>query len=239
MRIKAPQSLFLPAPKLNQLHILKQIALNSNISQAELAQRCMLSVAMINNYMKELCSEGLLEYRRKSSKTISYHVTAAGRSAADSTETALLRELLIHYAEAKERVRQIILNQVKGNHQRVVLFGRGNLAELAFHALESAEVSVVGVCDDDPAVIGRDWCGREILNPSQIRYVDPNSVVIASSDRSDEICRSLRHLEDRGIRLIRLEIAGIGGPSQESSKPPEATAEAPEVVLMSPNKQAG
>jgi DNA-binding MarR family transcriptional regulator len=234
MRTEVLQGLYLPTPKLNQLHILKQIASNPDITQAELAQRCMLSVAMVNNYMKEFCSEGLLEYRRKSSKTISYHLTAAGRSAADSTECDLLRELLIHYAEAKERVRQVILSQAKGNLQRVVLFGRGDLAELAFHALESAGVSVVGVCDDDPAVIGRDWCGREILNASQIRYIDPDSVVVASTGRSEELCRSLSHLEDRGIRLIRLEFAGIGGPRQESSEP----SEAPEVLLMSPNKQA-
>jgi predicted transcriptional regulator len=198
---------------------LKQIASNPEITQAELAQRCELSVAMVNNYMKELCSSGLLEYRRKSSKDISYHLTVAGREAADATQRELLQELVGFFADAKERVRRAILSQADGKLGRIVLYGTGDLAELVFHALESADVSIVGVCDDDPAVIGHDWCGREVLNPSQIRFVAPDSVIIATFVRTEEICISLRPLQDRGIHLIRLDGLCINGSTPKATAP--------------------
>jgi predicted transcriptional regulator len=234
MRTKAPQGLYIPTPKLNQLHILKQVASDPDITQAELAQRCALSVAMVNNYMKELCHGGLLEYRRKSSKSISYHLTVAGKEAADATRLELLQELVRLFTDAKERVREMISCQTHSDLRRVVLYGSGDLAEIAFHALESADVNIVGICDDDPAKIGHDWCGREVLNPHQIRFIAPDSVVIASLVRTDEIFRSLSHLQSRGIHLIRLDGLGAVGICQGPAMSSNGIGD----LLLSSKKQA-
>ena len=51
MQIKDLSNLYIQSPKLNQLNILREVAANANITQAELAGRCSLSVAMVNNYM--------------------------------------------------------------------------------------------------------------------------------------------------------------------------------------------
>ena len=208
MPTKLPHSLYIPAPRLNQLHILQKIAEDPHITQAELARHCSLSVAMVNNYMKELCSAGFLEYQRKSSKTIFYHLTSEGQEAASTTMQQLILELVRLFGDAKDRIRDVVRRSAGGELRRVVLFGSGDLAELVFHAINSSDVSVVGVCDDDPAKVGREWCGREMLNPSQIRFIAPDSVVIADSDRAEDIYRSLSYLSERGIRLIRLD--GLG-----------------------------
>jgi DNA-binding MarR family transcriptional regulator len=205
MRAKASQNLYIPAPKLNQLHILKEIAGDPDITQAELARRCALSVAMVNNYMKELCDLGFLEYRRKNSKTVSYYVTPAGKDATDATQKELLNELISLIAQAKEQVHEIIMSQARGELRRVVLYGTGILAEIAFHALEAAKVSVIGVCSDDPAEVGQEWCGRERINSSQIRYMAPDAVVIALLQRSDDVYLGLTQLYQYGIDLIRLD----------------------------------
>jgi DNA-binding MarR family transcriptional regulator len=204
MRTKVSQGSYIPAPKLNQLHILKQIAANQNVTQAELAEQCALSVAMVNNYMKELGDRGLLEYRRKNSKTISYHVTAAGKEAIAAAQNELLQDLSNLFADAKEQMQEMIVSQARGNLQRVVLYGSGVLGEIAFHALESARISIMGVCGDDPAEVGREWCGREKISPSQIRFMAPDAVVIAVAHRSEEMDRELAPLCERGIQLIYL-----------------------------------
>jgi hypothetical protein len=68
-----------------------------------------------------------------------------------------------------------------------------------------ASTNIVGVCDDNPETIGSDFCGREVLSPSQIRFLAPDAVVVADSKRTDEICRKLEFVTDRGISLIRLD----------------------------------
>ena len=205
MRAKTSHSLYIPAPKLNQLHILDEIMSDPEITQAELARRCALSVAMVNNYMKELCDLSFLEYRRKNSKTVSYYVTDAGKDAVNAIQKELLNELVSLIALAKEQVREIIMSQAQKELRRVVLYGSGILAEIAFHALESAKISVIGVCSDDPAEAGQEWCGRERINPSQIRYMAPDAVVIALLQRSDDVYLGLTQLYQYGIELIRLD----------------------------------
>jgi hypothetical protein len=182
---------------------------------------------MVNNYMKELCAAGLLEYRRKNSKSVSYHVVPAGREYAAKIELDLMREIVELFAESKARVRDVILGGAGGAIHRVVLFGSGHEAELAFHALEGAGIQVIGVCDGDASHIGREWCGRELINPAQIRYVRPDAVVIASFQNCAEICRSLDFLQGSDIRLIRL--GGLPAdlprrPSDSSVQPDEPPA---------------
>lgn len=205
MRNKTHDKLHLASPRLNEMNLLQCLAGDPDITQAELAKRCGLSVAMVNNYMKDLCSAGLLVYHRKSSKNISYHLTTAGAIRLEEIGQELLQEMLESFGTAKERIGNLILSQLPPGPLRIVLYGLDELAVIAFHALDSRDIRIVGVCDDDPGKIGHEWCGREISNPSQIRYLAPDAVVICNRMRTEEIYRGLRYLQERGIRLVRLD----------------------------------
>ncbi|MBN2319626.1 MAG: winged helix-turn-helix transcriptional regulator [Acidobacteria bacterium] len=204
MQTKDLHSLYLQSPKLNQLNILREVAANARITQAELAARCSLSVAMVNNYMKDLCNSGLLEYNRKSVKSVTYHLTLSGDRHLETLQTELIGEMARMFAGAKEYIRTRIMNQASSALQRVVLYGSGHLAQLAFHALESAGISIQGICDDNPERIGNDFCGREVVNPSQIRFISPDAVIIAGTLNTEEMHRHLAALSERGIELIYL-----------------------------------
>jgi DNA-binding MarR family transcriptional regulator len=224
MRTKAQGRLYTPAPRLNQLRIIEQIAGNSDITQSELAQKCSLSVAMVNNYMKEMSDRGLLEYRRKSSKTISYHVTASGRQAAELTQNEMLRELIEMAGDARDSVRDIIMSRAGRELRRVVLYGSGILAEVAFHALESARVRVVGVCSSIPEETGTEWCGREIINASQIRYLAPDAVVVAVEEGIEAACRGLLHMAHSEIPVIAIDRVACQFPRKSRDVPPSQPA---------------
>jgi len=204
MQIRDFHHLYIQSPKLNQLNILREIAANAHVTQAELAGRCSLSVAMVNNYMKELCGAGLIEYHRKTSKSVTYHLTSSGTEHLEGLQAELISEMVGMFVSAKEEIRARIVSQARGPLQRIVLFGSGPLAQLAFHALELAGINILGVCDENPSVIGTDFCGREVLSPSQIRFLAPDVVIVADTLKGGEICSSISSLPSRGIGLIRL-----------------------------------
>ncbi len=221
MQMKDPQSLYLQSPKLNQLNILREVAANAHITQAELAARCSLSVAMVNNYMKELCGTGLLEYHRKTTKSVTYYLTSFGKQHLEALQSELIGEMVDMFVAAKEQIRARIISQAPPALQRVVLFGSGHLAQLAFHALELTGASILGICDDNIEAIGSDFCGRAVLNPSQIRFLAPDAVIIADSVRAEEICRSLDSLAGRGISLIRLDGGSGVKPAEKTTPEPK------------------
>jgi predicted transcriptional regulator len=205
MQIKDLKGLYHQSPKLNQLHILKEIAADATITQAELASRCSLSVAMVNNYMKELCNTGLLEYHRKSIKTVSYYLTPLGARRLKCLNAELINEMVEQYIAAKNQIKDRILSQAHTELRRVILFGCSHLAQLVFHALESCAISILGICDDNIETIGSDFCGREVLKPSQIRFLSPDAVIITDSKRTDEIYQNILSLLDAGIDIICIE----------------------------------
>ncbi|HYK90803.1 MAG TPA: hypothetical protein VE398_18665 [Acidobacteriota bacterium] len=175
--------------------------------------------------MKDPCSTGLLEYHRRSSKCITYQLTAAGRDQLQNIQEELVHEMVSIFAEAKERIRERILASAHKVLQRVIQFGSGHLADLVFHALEPAKFGVVGICNDDPARIGQEWCGRQVISRSQIRYIAPDAVVVATGDKTSEICESLRQVLDRGIQVLRLDVAPnnrVELPTVESDADPQA-----------------
>ena len=141
-------------------------------------------------------------------------MTPAGKEAVDSIERDLLIELVRLFGDAKRRIREIVQSQARIGLRRVVLYGSDDLAELALHAIETADVNLVGICDDNPSMVGRDWCGREIQNPYQIPSIAPDCVVVASLNRANEICNSLNSLRSRGTRLIRLDVCDGNGDVQ-------------------------
>lgn len=221
MQTESAQGLFIQSPRLNQLNILREIAGDPGIKQAELARRSLLSVAMVNNYMKELCSQGLLEYHRKSSKTVSYHLTLAGMERLEQLELELIREMARMFDAAVERIREHMLSQSRHPIKRVVLVGTGRLACLAFHGLEDLGASILGVCDGAEAKIGSDFCGRQVLGPSQIRFIAPDAVVVADPQETEEIRKSLSCLSDRGVTVIRLDCTHRPGLSDAPNSKPD------------------
>jgi DNA-binding MarR family transcriptional regulator len=219
MRANTSNVLYVPAPRLNQLNLLLELASNASVTQAELSRRCGLSVAMVNNYMKELCRLGWLEYRRKSSKTVSYHLTASGLTQLASVQCELLQELARFFSEAKERIRDLIGRQSPG--RRFVLCGSGSLTELAYHALRASGLEVLAVCDDSSTNVDRGWTGVPAIIPEQIPDLRPDAVIVADDERAEAICRRLKDLPLGTIRLIRLDRVGL---TPEHSHPALATA---------------
>ena len=204
MRTKKLQTLHLQSPRLNHLNILRELAASDRVTQAKLSQACSLSVAMINNYMKELCRSGLIEYHRKSAKTVTYHLTASGAGYLAELQAELIDEMVDLFAAAKEQVRTCILSQARPGMKRAVVYGCGHLAEIVYHALDLAGVQILGICDDTIEAIGSDFCGRQVLSPMQIRFLAPDAVIVAESERTEDVCRILASLSGTGIQIIRL-----------------------------------
>ena len=205
MQKKDLPSLYLQSPKHNQLNILREVAVDAHITQAELATRCALSVAMVNNYMKELCRAGLMEYHRRTIKSVTYHLTPAGSAQLEILQQELTHDMAEMFVAAKEHILARIMSQEPEGLRRVILYGSGHLAQLVFHALEMARMNLLGVCDDDLDLIGSDFCGREVMSFSQVRFLSPDAVIVARAPQTEEVSRGLESLGDRGIKIVHVD----------------------------------
>jgi predicted transcriptional regulator len=230
MQKKDLPSLFLQSPKHNQLNILREVAVDAHITQAELGTRCALSVAMVNNYMKELCRTGLIEYHRKTIKSVTYYLTPAGSAQLEILQHELTRDMVEMFVASQEHVLARIMSQAPEGLRRVILYGSGHLAQLVFHALEMAHMNILGVCDDDLDLIGSDFCGREVMSFSQVRFLSPEAVIVARAPQTEEASRGMESLVDQGIKIVH-----VGCPAL----PKSAGRAEVQLPVVLPNQTAG
>jgi predicted transcriptional regulator len=200
-----PFNLYIQSPRLNQLNILREITVNAHITQAELAGRCALSVAMVNNYMKDLCRQKFLRYHRKSIKNVSYHLTSAGTRHLEQLQKERIGEMAQLFGEAKSHILDQIMDAPGGPPRRLALYGSGNLAQLVFLAMQSSGLAVLCVCDDATNGEEMHFCGCSIEHPLRLRRVAPDAVIVTDEPKTQESAEILESLQRTGTRLIRLD----------------------------------
>jgi HKD family nuclease len=60
---------------------------------------------------------------------------------------------------------------------------------------------VVGIVDSDPGKQGERFFGITVANPSEIEEMRPDAVIITSLSHCDEIHKSIKYLEEKGIKV--------------------------------------
>jgi FlaA1/EpsC-like NDP-sugar epimerase len=159
--------------------------------------------------MKELCRTGLMEYHRRTIKSVTYHLTPAGSAQLEILQHELTRDMAEMFLASKEHVLARIMSQAPEGLRRVILFGSGHLAQLVFHALEMGHMNILGVCDDDMDRVGSDFCGREVMRSSQVRFLSADAVIVARAPQTEEASRSLESLVDRGIKIVHVDCSDL------------------------------
>lgn len=71
--------LYVPSARLHQFLVLRQVELGNRLTQKMLADRCDLSVAMINAIIKLSETAGLLHCQRQSRRIVIYRLTPSGK----------------------------------------------------------------------------------------------------------------------------------------------------------------
>ena len=207
MSPKVPDTFYVAAPKLNEFNILSLVSDNARVTQAELARQCTLSVAMVNNYMKSLCSRGLLEYHRKTTKSVTYHLTSLGRDWIAATEKEMVSEAVELFDQIKNRICDAIQRMAPGGVRRVVIYGTGSLAEIVFHALTRLNPESVVFCDDGLVEAGREFCGRPVQPFAQITDARPDTIVLTGGVRAGDTNGTWSALAGQGIHVVRMAMA--------------------------------
>ena len=64
------------------------------------------------------------------------------------------------------------INEIKIKSTPVVLFGAGDIATLAYHALKKRDIKVNFVCDSNPRKQGKMFYGIKIISPDKLSLMN-------------------------------------------------------------------
>lgn len=179
--------------------ILQAIASGQRVTQRSLSGDLGVALGLTNLLIRRLVGKGYVKIAGMGPRHVRYLMTAAGWEALASATRQSLENTVHLYTQTREQIRKTLSAvsehcEVDATGQkRVVFYGAGDVAEIAYVSLQTTDLALVGVVDD-----------RRTGRFFQVPISPPEQL---SADRLGEvpyahiIVTSVRHAESIRARL--------------------------------------
>jgi DNA-binding MarR family transcriptional regulator len=190
-------------------HILQAIASGGRVTQRSLSSELGIALGLTNLLIRRLVGKGYVKVSRMGTRHVRYLMMPAGWEAL-ARATRLSLENTVHlYTQTREHIRQTLTilsercDADEAGQKRVVFYGAGDVAEIAYVSLMNTDLTLVGVVDDRR--VGRFFdmtiCRPELLTPAAVDGQAYSHVIVASIRHTDAIQARIR---ERGVPPARV-----------------------------------
>ena len=176
------------------LQLLNEIESSDVVTQRGLAKRLGIALGLINLYLKRLAKKGHIKVINIQKNRIRYLITAKGITEKSRLTYEYMQYSLQLYRQACTVLRARFRALADQGQKRIVFYGVGEAAELAYLCVREMDLELVGVVDAEN--VGRRFLGHTVLDLSALPQLKYDCVVITSFG-DDEAIR--KQLEESGV----------------------------------------
>ena len=131
--------------------ILQAIASGERLTQRSLAREMGVAVGLANLLIRRLVGKGYVRIANMGARHVRYLMTPEGWDALATATRASLENTVHLYTQTREQIRDSLASiseQCAEHEKRIVFYGAGDVAEIAYVSLQNTDLSLVGVVDD-------------------------------------------------------------------------------------------
>jgi DNA-binding MarR family transcriptional regulator len=188
------------------LEILNAIGEGHPLTQRALAQRLGVALGLTNLYLKRLAKKGFIkitEFPRKphARKRLRYIVTPKGLLEKSRLTYDYMSYSLGIYRRTRETLRDTLSHLPGNGTKRVVLYGVGEAAELAYVTLKELGLEPIGVFAREA---GGDFLGFPVRSVAEIVDESLDGIIVATFDRPEPYVADLTSLGIPRRKLLTL-----------------------------------
>ena len=129
------------------LRLLDEVARDSTVSQRSLAKSLGVALGLTNLYVKRLVRKGYIKITPIPHHHMEYLLTPRGMAEKSRLTYLYMQYSLSYYRDVRDRLKCRLADLSKTGGKRVVIYGTGELAELAYLALREMNMTLVGFVD--------------------------------------------------------------------------------------------
>lgn len=197
--------------------ILEAVASGQRVTQRSLASHLGIALGLTNLLVRRLVAKGFVKVAGLGTRHVRYLMTTAGWEALGHATRLSLENTMHLYTETRERIRLSLAavsdccRPDSDGVKRIVFYGAGDVAEIAYVSLQRTDLILVGVVDDRRTGKFFDLTisSPDALSADRLGQVPYGHVVVTSVRHADRI---LSRLDERAVprsRVSRIEaIAG-------------------------------
>ena len=130
------------------LQVLEEIAANASLTQRNLAGKLEIALGLTNLMLRRLITKGYVKAVNIQRNRLKYLLTPKGIAEKTKLTYQYLEYSLFLYRRVRAVLQETLRQVADTGGQRVVLFGTGEVAEVAYLTLKELGLTLVGVVDD-------------------------------------------------------------------------------------------
>jgi len=176
------------------MFILDMIQRNNKITQMKIAKAIGTGDAIINRYIKDLCYRGYIGKIGKNNRNMQYKLTEKGRNYFEELYLTYLFELMLVYRETKKPLVDFTQKVYKEGIKTVLLYGAGEVINVAIETLEDANFKIIGIVDDSPQKQGKLIYGYSVIPSEEISKQSFDAIIITSFSYRNAISERIKNM---------------------------------------------
>lgn len=189
--------------EIRTLKILEEMDKDEVPSQRHIARELNISLGLVNSFIKRLVNKGYFKVTHIPANRVKYILTPKGAAEKARLTYAYIKYSFDFYKTARGKLRDLFFDLYSQNVESVVLFGNGDLAEIAYLSLQEFPIKLVAVVDTRNA--GMSFMGFTVLCLEDLTDVSFDKIIITYDE---SIIDSRKFLINMGVREEKIVFLG-------------------------------
>ena len=175
---------------LKTLQLLEAIAADKPTSQRELSDILQISLGLVNSFIKRLVKKGYCKVMTVPKNRVKYMLTPAGAMEKTRLTYEYISSSYHYFKAAKNRVEDLYSDLQNEGATRVVFYGAGELADIAFLSMAGTGVRLIDVVD--PTKEGEVFADFIVKATSRLRQVDYDAILVTLVDNHETVLNDIK-----------------------------------------------
>lgn len=185
---------FKPTSLYKEFMILDMIEKDQKITQRKMSEILGSAVSMINTYLDEYENNGYITREYLSTKTVLYHITAAGFERKKLLNIWYLQASQIVYQSAKNNIINYLMEISKRGFHKIMLYGAGEVTSIILDVIQDDKLvplTVVAIVDDDLDKVNHTISGLKVISINSLNEFIFDGILISSYAHSGKMYTKL------------------------------------------------
>jgi DNA-binding MarR family transcriptional regulator len=177
------------------LHILRlmgELDHDGSSSQRELSQRLNISLGLVNTFLKRLVNKGYFKVKTMPRNRLKYFLTPEGLARKSRLTAEYLRYSISFYKDVKGLLIGKFSEMERNQVSKVLFYGAGEVAELAYLYLQLTPLELSGVIDDEQR--GKNFFRFVIKGTESVQDLGWDMILLTQLDNIEDTILKLRQV---------------------------------------------
>ena len=166
------------------LQLLSEVEKDSSVTQRTLAKSLGVALGLTNLYLKRLARKGYIKITTIPRNRIKYLLTPRGVAEKSRLTYEYMQYSLFYYRDVRQKLEQAMAASLNAGFQKLLIYGTGEVAELAYLIIRANDLALVGFVDAKKV---KSFLSYPVWPLEAMSHCDFDAVVIAELDNAEGI----------------------------------------------------